>query len=142
MTLTNIIKMINRRLAGELLSYNELEVHLDSVIDEINARLSSKFPAFSEFNNVDHEDYPDYNFFPDKYIRTVVVVGATLKFYSADAEGMHASPDLLTEYQQNMFFMVRDYSNLVPEDYQDLEQGYLVLPEDVFDDIILNNLDI
>jgi hypothetical protein len=111
--------------------YNELVVHLDSVIDDINARLNSTFPAFSEFNNTDHPQYPDYNFFPDKYIRSVIVPGAAYKFYVMDAEASTSAPEYQKEYYTNLFYMERDYLELVPEEFQAQEkQGLLTGTEE------------
>ena len=68
--INTIVNYINERLAGEQLLYSQLLVFLDGTIDDINQALNSNFPAFSEFSEKD-ENYPDYNFFPDRYIRTV-----------------------------------------------------------------------
>ena len=84
--INTIVNYINERLAGEQLLYSQLLVFLDGTIDDINQALNSNFPAFSEFSEKD-ENYPDYNFFPDRYIRTVVVTGACAKFYICDEEG-------------------------------------------------------
>ena len=68
--INTIVNYINEKLAGEQLLYSQLLVFLDGTIDDINQALNSNFPAFSEFSEAD-ENYPDYNFFPDRYIRTV-----------------------------------------------------------------------
>lgn len=131
MEITKIVQSVNKKLAGEVLIYSELEVYLDAVIDEINAKLNSSFPVFSEFNNTDHIDvYPNYNFFPEKYIRTVVIPGTAAKFYIQDAEGMATAPQFDMEYATALFLMERDYLNLVPELYQVTEeQGVLGITE-------------
>lgn len=131
MEITNIVKFINKKLAGEILIYSELEVYLDSVIDDINAKLNSTFPVFSEFNNTDHiAVYPNYNFFPEKYIRTVVIPGAAAKFYIQDAEGMATAPQFDMEYFTGLFMMERDYLSQVPVLYQSTaEQGILGLTD-------------
>ena len=46
MLISKIVNGINAKLAGELLSLSELTVHIDTVIDEINAKLNAKFPVF------------------------------------------------------------------------------------------------
>ena len=66
--INTIVNYINERLAGEQLLYSQLLVFLDGTIDDINQALNS-------------------NFFPDRYIRTVVVTGACAKFYICDEEG-------------------------------------------------------
>jgi len=111
MELQKIVNAINKRLAGELLIYSELEIHLDAVIDEINNRLNSNFPAFSEFNSTDYANYPDYNFFPDKYIRSVVIPGAAFKFYVTDEEGISTATKYEQEYQTNLFIWSGTISN-------------------------------
>jgi hypothetical protein len=131
MELTKILNMINKKLAGELLIYSELEVHLDSVIDDINTRLNACFPVFSEFNNEDYEHYPDYNFFPDKYIRTVVIPGAAYKFYITDEEGISTATKYEQEYLTNLFYMERDYLPLLPEEYKaSQDQGHIPMPDE------------
>ena len=131
MEITTIVKFVNKKLAGEILIYSELEVYLDSVIDEINAKLNSCFPVFSEFNNTDHiAVYPNYNFFPEKYIRTVVIPGTAAKFYIQDAEGMATAPQFDIEYLTGLFLMERDYLSQVPELFQVTEtQGVLGISE-------------
>lgn len=128
LTINDILNNVNTRLAGEMLSYDELKVHLDAVIDDINAKLSSKFPAFSEFSAAKYPQYPNYDFFPNKFIRSVVCVGAAYKFYLTDEEGSTTAVEYGKEYAMNLFIMQRDYSNLVPEEYQDYEQGFLIDP--------------
>ena len=78
--INTIVNYINERLAGEQLLYSQLLVFLDGTIDDINQALNSNFPAFSEFSEKD-ENYPDYNFFPDRYIRTVVLTGVLSFIY-------------------------------------------------------------
>ena len=83
MRITNIVKLINDKLAGELLSKSELIQFMDNVIDDINEQLNSCFPAFSELK----PEQTDYDFFPDKYIRSVVVQGAAWYYYVTDEDG-------------------------------------------------------
>ena len=130
MELTKIVQTVNRLLAGEQLMYSELEVYLDQVIDDINAKLDSAFPAFSEFNSTDYPDYPNYNLFPEKYLRTVVCVGAADKFYTQDSEGMLTSPTFHEGYLSSLFYMERDFISQVPDEYQGAAyQGVLGLGE-------------
>ena len=63
MQLTNIVSLVNSNLAGELLTLNQMIPFLDQTIDEINDKLNTVYPAFSEFDPNTHPDYPDYNFF-------------------------------------------------------------------------------
>jgi hypothetical protein len=125
MELNSIINLINDKLAGESLTYAELQTHLDSTIDDINDRLNATFPAFSEFDSATYTQYPNYNFFPERYIRTVVVAGAAFKFYITDEEGAPSAPAYELDYQNALFVMARDYSNSVPSEYQAQYTGYV-----------------
>ena len=40
MLISKIVNGVNAKLAGELLSFAELTVHLDTVVDEINAKMN------------------------------------------------------------------------------------------------------
>jgi hypothetical protein len=128
MTLTDILNRVNKKLAGELLSYDEIKDYLDDVVDEINSKLSSKFPAFSDFTAQTYPQFPDYNFFPDNYIRSVVVIGAAFKFYVTDEEGAMTAQKYELTYNNNLFLMQRDYTELVPEEYRNYETGYMIDP--------------
>lgn len=123
MLISHIVNRINTKLAGETLTYGELRDYMDEVIDDINAALNSKFPVFSEVES------NTYDFFPDKYIRKVVVVGAAYKYYLTDEEGAPTAVQYGQQYQENLFEMVRDYSIQVPEEYQNFNGGFLVSPE-------------
>lgn len=125
MELNTIVEIVNSRLAGENLIFSEMKFLMDSVIDDINHKLDSTFPAFSEFTNTT-PGYPNYAFFPDKYLRSVVAVGTAAKFYQVDEEGVQAARDLEVEYQKNLFYMERDYTEQVPEAYQAANQGYVI----------------
>ena len=123
MTISKIVKRINEELAGELLTYGELETFLDQVIDDINHQLDSKFPAFSDFSAETYPDrYPDYNFFPEEYIRNVVIKGAAYKFYVMDEEGIPTAQMFQYNYQDQLFYMLRDYLEYVPEEFK--KDGY------------------
>ena len=126
MRISEIVKRTNEKLAGETLLYSQLQVYFDEVIDDINTKLNSKFPAFSEvFSANDLQQDLEYNYFPDKYIRTVVIIGAAYKFYCTDEEGIATAQQYAYDYNTNLFIMERDYSNLVPDEYKADSQGYL-----------------
>lgn len=118
MTVANIVKLINIQLAGELLLYKELEPFLDEVIDDINAQLDTRYPTFSEFTSTsgqeEYAQYPDYDFFPEKYIREVVAKGAAYKYYVMDEEGIPTAQMYQYNYQDQLFRMLRDYLEDVP----------------------------
>ena len=116
--------LTNARLAGEQLTYSTLKPYLDAVVDEINSKLHAKFRTFSEVSPVDTG--VDYNEFPDKYIRTVVAVGAAAKWYVDDEEGIETATSLMQQYNNNLFIMMRDYGPLVPAEKQaDSTTGYI-----------------
>jgi hypothetical protein len=142
MTKQMITYLFNEKLAGEQFRYSEIVSFLDLVIDEINADLSSKFPAFSTFEpstypgykmeeyvtedtngnlvideNKRREVYENYDFFPDKYIRSVVIPGAAYKWFSVDEEGASTAPLFQAEYEKARFEMVRDYIDYVPYEF-------------------------
>ena len=132
MQIMQLIQNINSQLAGELLSIGELTVFVDKAIDEVNTRLNTKFPVLSEVINAAKNDGAtsfEYNALPDKYIRTVVVPGAVFKYYTTDEEGAAVAPKYEEEFLKGLFYMERDYLNLIPEVYQETtEQGFIQGP--------------
>lgn len=129
MLISTLVQNINSQLAGELLSIGELTVFIDKAIDEINTRLNTKFPVLSDviasIQAAGSQSF-EYNCIPDKYIRTVVVPGAVFKYYTTDEEGAAVAPKYEEEFLKGLFYMERDYLNLIPEEYQEsLEQGWV-----------------
>jgi len=119
MHIHDIVDRINKALAGEALEYHEIEPFLDEVIDDINAKLNSRFPVFSEFTVQAYPGfYPNYAFFPEEYIRKVVIKGAAFKFYTMDEEGMQAAAMYGYDYTNALFEMLRDYVDLVPYQFR------------------------
>lgn len=110
----DIVKGINQLLAGERHSMTELALHMDQAIDDINTRLGATFPSFSELGPT----LADYDFFPDRYIRSVLMVGAAWYYFVTDEEGEVAAQQYTFMYEQNLFRMTRDYINLVPLEYR------------------------
>lgn len=128
MLVSEIVKRVNQELAGEQLVYTKLKPFLDSVIDDINTNLNSIFPTFSDLGTaLDGGTVMDYDFFPDKYIRSVVIKGAAYKFYVMDEEGESIAQQYAVDYQTNLFYMVRDYIDKVPEEYQSDSTGSIKL---------------
>jgi hypothetical protein len=122
-----LIESINTQLAGELLSIGELRDFVDKAIDDINTRLNTKFPVLSD---VLERQQDKYTAIPDKYIRTVVIPGATFKYYITDEEGAAVAPKYEEEYLKGLFYMERDYMPIVPEEFIETdEQGHLQAPE-------------
>lgn len=126
MLVSKIVSLINQSLADELCSAHELLMYMDRVVDDINTRLNSKFPTVSEIIEASGGiSDPDYNVFPDKYIRTVLVTGAAHKYYVTDEEGNATAQQYGTDYNQNLYYMERDYSFSIPEIYQETNQGFV-----------------
>lgn len=130
MKYNTIIGLISKHLADELVGESEMLSYMDRVIDDINARLNTIFPTFTEFKEANAGTNPeglDYTVIPDKYIRTVVVPGAAFKYYTTDEEGSYSAPKYEEDYRQGLFYMERDFSFSVPEEYRAEEQGYVTM---------------
>lgn len=127
MLLRTVVSNVNTLLAGERHSFAELVTFLDKAIDDINAQLNSTFPAFSEIP----EGKAEYDYFPDRYIRSVVCVGAAWYYYTTDEEGISTAPQYLLDYDRGLFIMLRDFFNLVPEEYQETDLKALVMNHDL-----------
>jgi hypothetical protein len=119
MLLSKIARLVNKALAGELLMYEDMTYYLDKAIDGINNELNTTFPVFSELDDFATE----YNFFPDTYIRQVVIPGAAWRYFNADEEGNNGSPQYETDMREGLFYMKRDYSDKIPEEYQSDNTG-------------------
>lgn len=154
MLLRNLQRLINTKLAGEMLRYDEMIPYLDDVIDEINDLLDTNYPVFSEFNPINFPDYrkelyttvdpetgeeivdektkalvySNYDVFPDKYIRSVVVPGAAYKWFTVDEEGISTAPLFQQEYEQGKFKMLRDYVDFVPPCFRKQSTGAITDP--------------
>lgn len=128
MKYNTIVGLVSKHLADELVSESEMLSYMDRVIDDINARLNTVFPTFTEYKeangNVDNLSL-DYTAIPDKYIRTVVIPGAAFKFYTTDEEGSYSAPKYEEDYKQGLFYMERDFSFSVPDEYRADEQGFI-----------------
>lgn len=131
MKINLIVKRVNKQLAGEQLVYSQMVEFLDSTIDDINAALNSTFPAFTDLGvEVAFTGDSEYDYFPDQYIRSVVIPGAAYKFYIMDEEGMVTAEQFAYDYQQGLFLMQRDYMEQVPEEYRSENSGSIRLRGD------------
>lgn len=116
-----IVNEISKRLGDELVSESEMLSYMDSVIDDVNSRLNTVFPTFTEFKEQNagvESTLLDYNLIPDKYIRTVIIPGSAYKYYVTDEEGSYAAPKYEEAYREGLFYMERDYSFNVPAKYR------------------------
>ena len=114
MLIKNIVREVNRMLADELLSFDQMRIHLDRAIDGINDKLSSAYPVFSELD----VSATEYAYFPDSYIRQVVIPGAAYHFYLTDEEGAPAAQAYGQMYANGLYIMMRDYITQVPAAYE------------------------
>lgn len=114
MLLSELVRRVNNRLDGENLRYEDMVEHLDAVVDNINETLNTVYPVFSDLPAGTLE----YDYFPDRYLRSVVVVGAAMRFYITDEEGGNPPPGYTAEYQGALFRMLRDFLHLVPEEWK------------------------
>lgn len=71
------------------------------------------------------KDRTVYDVIPDKYLRSVVALGTALYFYTQDEEGEQIAYDYQQRYEQQLFYMVRDYHMLVPPEFQNNTGGYI-----------------
>ena len=71
------------------------------------------------------KDRTIYDAIPDKYLRSVVALGTALYYYESDEEGEQIALDYQQRYQQQLFYMIRDYQMLVPPMYQNNFGGYI-----------------
>ena len=123
-----LVSLISKHLADEIVSEGEMLSYIDRVIDDINTRLNTIFPTFTEYKEDNKEltaELLDYTAIPDKYLRSVVVPGAAYKYYTTDEEGSYAAPKYEEEYRTALFYMERDFSFRIPEQYRADEQGYV-----------------
>lgn len=123
MKINDIVAGVNTKLAGETLTYNQLRLFLDETIDIINRELNAEFPSFSTLDS-----NGTYDAFPDKYIRSVVIVGAAYKFYVTDEEGMQTAQQYQYDFLDGLYYMKRDYSYLIKPEYQGVGRGFLEGP--------------
>ena len=121
MKVVDIVRLTNKYLSGEQLTYNKLLPFLDATIDDINNELNSTYPSFSQLETMTHSDV--YDFFPDRYVRSVVCLGAANKFYTTDEEGLLVSEGYEMEYQKNLFCMKRDFIDQVPSAFKSDSTG-------------------
>lgn len=136
MKVRDIVKLTNTYLTGEQLVYQKLLPFYDAVIDDINSRLNATYPSFTslEFTQLDADDSV-YDFFPDRYVRSVVALGAAHKFYATDEEGVVYDEEYSRKYEEALFFMTRDYIDQVPEIFQSDSSGSVPIADFPYDEL-------
>lgn len=130
MKVSDIVSGVNAKLAGETLTLNQMRLFLDNAMDAVNQELDAKFPTFGTLSEGD-----DYTALPDKYIRSVVIVGAAYHFYVTDEEGMPTATQYQRDFLNGLFYMKRDYSNKIPLEYREESQGYV---DGIMEDVALS----
>lgn len=132
MKTVDILRKVNDLLAGELLTYQDLETIFDIVIDEINHAMNTTYPSMSELREAATGAPPaEYNCFPDRYIRSVLCFGAAYKFYTMDEEGIDTAPAYRDLYYNNLFHMQRDYTETNENYLADEDAGSLLASPDL-----------
>lgn len=145
-TRAQLVRDINIKLAGESLTWAQLQFYVDAVIDDINDSLNSCYPTTAEMdsfilansesttsvelNSPELIDYRNWNnnifsLFPYSIVHKVIIVGAALKWLTADEEGLNTAPEYTQEYAKALFALKRDFCNKVPTRYQAMEQGFV-----------------
>ena len=116
MTIKDITKQFNVLLAGDNLATREIIPHLDFAVDRINETLNTVYPVVSEV--YDSTDLSvQYNYFPDKYIRQVVLPGAAWHYYVTDEEGLNTAAQYKEDFDHGLYIMQRDMLYDIPEEY-------------------------
>lgn len=124
---SEIVIRVNKLIKDGLYTYNDMKIPLDDAIDRINQDLNAKYPEITSVLS-DVADTADYNLFPEKYIRAVVipyVVGYLLR--SDEEEYREPYQAAMLDYEQGASIMFRDFFNLVPEEYQETSGGYIAI---------------
>ena len=136
MQLKKLVDTINRTyVQSEYLRQPDIYYYMDRVIDDINEKLQANYPTFTNWEDFvekwnkkfpEHpKDRTNYDVIPDKYLRSVVALGTALYFYTADEEGEQIALDYQQRYNQQLFYMVRDFHMLVPPMFQNNFGGFI-----------------
>ena len=125
-----MLELVNKKLADETEPRSTLEPCIDSAIDEINMHMNTIFPVLSELTSTVLE----YTAIPDKYIRMIIIPYAAWSYYVTDEEGINAPVQYQQDAAKGLFAIIRDYSESVPEEYQeDMYHGGIPMKVDTTD---------
>lgn len=136
MLITNIIDRCNKTyIVSDYIRAPEIYMYMDRAIMDINERMQTTFPMMSDwvsFCEAWNAAYPEnlldqsnYTAIPDSYIGSVLLVGTAFYFYTKDEEGEMIAQGYLRKYEESLFAMLRDYSMLVPEAFQNNAGGFI-----------------
>ena len=114
MTLLDIKKGLNSLLAGEMLSMDMVKQHFNFAVDDVNSALNANLPVLDDVSDLTVA----YTAIPDRYIRMCILPGAAHHYYMVDDEGTTPEQDFARQYEAGKFFMLRDWSCSIPEQYQ------------------------
>lgn len=132
MQIYKIVEHVNRQMDDEMYVWFDIEYIAQKVLDEINDRLSSNFPEIEGFGE---DEGADYNFFPNRWIRGVLIPGIIYELLVVQDEFENLSFQRLREKQEGLEKMFRDYT--VPEEYQlDGDIGVMFVEND---DLVMDN---
>lgn len=134
-TKSALVRDINKKLVDQGLTFDELQLFIDSCIDDINNVLNATYPTTAEMDLVNlryHGSEEDISKLPEIYtkwkdglltlfpaavVRKVIVTGAAYKWLTADEEGISVATTYGQEYQSELYNLQRDYSNQVPVEF-------------------------
>lgn len=132
-TKSALVRDINKKLVDQGLTFEELQLFIDSCIDDINNVLNATYPTTAEMDLVNlryHGQSADnlpsiytnwrdglLTLFPASVVRKVIVTGAAYKWLTADEEGISVATTYGQEYQSELFNLQRDYANQVPVEF-------------------------
>lgn len=127
--------IMNNYITTEVLHDVDVIGYMDIVIDDINDRMQTAFPVFSEwplFVEAWNANHPDdlldpayYSAIPRNYLRSVVAPGTAVNFFTSDEEGEQVAGKNYFAYERNISKMVSDYMELVPDIYIGNTAGYI-----------------
>lgn len=121
----HIVKRINEKMFEGLYSYEDMKYELDDAIILINNTMHSKFPFMSEFFEATPEG--NYDFFPEEYIRSVVIEYVVSALYRREGEFSNEFNTAVGAYNRGLEVMFRDHYHRVPEEYLDQEVGVIAM---------------